>query len=219
MNDIDAFITLLETFCRNVFSGNLVEWASITGTSFALIVAAEFGDKSQLVCIALAARHRPLPIILGATLAFALLNTLAVTFGIAIAHWVPDYLLSGTVALLFAAFAIHAFLNNAVENESEVAEKKGHSIFISTFLIISIAEFGDKTQLAVVALSSTALPAAVWVGSTIALFTTTCFGVLAGKALLKRISLRTLHQASGVIFMLLALAASVNAYNSYIAII
>lgn len=218
MNNLDTFITLLETIYKDLVSGNLVEWIGITGTSYTLIMAAEIGDKSQLVCIALAARHRALPIILGATCAFAFLNTLAVTFGIAIAHWVPDYWLSGTVALLFAAFGIHAFLNNEDDDEDGIVEKKGHSIFISTFLVISIAEFGDKTQLAVVALSSTALPAAVWLGSTLALLTTTCLGVYAGRSLLKKITLRALHQISGIIFIMLAVAAAWNAYDSYIAL-
>ncbi|NOS72997.1 MAG: TMEM165/GDT1 family protein, partial [Methyloglobulus sp.] len=43
-------------------------------TSFALIFAAEMGDKSQLVCMALASKHRPVPVVLGALAAFALLN-------------------------------------------------------------------------------------------------------------------------------------------------
>ena len=56
----------------------LGSWLYSAGASFLLIALAEFGDKSQLVCMTLAARHRGMPIILGATAAFAILNLLAV---------------------------------------------------------------------------------------------------------------------------------------------
>ena len=64
-------------------------WLSSAGTTFLLIALAEFGDKSQLVCMTLAARHRGLPVVLGAIAAFAVLNLLAVVFGAAIAAWLP----------------------------------------------------------------------------------------------------------------------------------
>lgn len=54
-----------------------------------LIALAEFGDKSQLVCMTLAARHRGLPVVFGAVAAFAILNLLAVLFGAAVAAWLP----------------------------------------------------------------------------------------------------------------------------------
>ena len=53
-------------------------------TSYLLIFAAEIGDKSQLVCMALAVRYRAMPVALGAVFAFLLLNTLAVIFGAAL---------------------------------------------------------------------------------------------------------------------------------------
>lgn len=56
-------------------------WLSPLGSTFILIALAEIGDKSQLVCMTLAARHRGVPVVLGAALAFALLNLLAVLFG------------------------------------------------------------------------------------------------------------------------------------------
>jgi hypothetical protein len=57
------------------------ESLSISLSTFTLIALAEVGDKSQLVCMTLAARHRHWPVILGATTAFLVLNTLAVLFG------------------------------------------------------------------------------------------------------------------------------------------
>ena len=173
-------------------------------TSFALIFAAEMGDKSQLVCMALASKHRPVPVVLGALAAFALLNALAVGFGTAIANWLPGYVIAASVALLFIVFGIQALRTTVEEPDEEFKQKTGHGIFFTTFLLITVAEFGDKTQLAVVALSSTNSPVGVWLGSTIALGATSALGVLAGRKLLQKIPLELLHKIGGVIFLMLS---------------
>lgn len=185
-------------------------------TSFVLIAAAEIGDKSQLVCMTLASRHRATPVIWGAIAAFALLNTLAVVFGAAIANWLPNYVVALAVAMLFAGFGLHALLSHDdADDDGEVVEKSGHGIFLTTFLMITLAEFGDKTQLAVVAFSSTAVPGAVWLGSTLALSFTSGLGVWAGRTVLQRLPLALLHRISGMIFLILAVAAF---YEAYVAV-
>jgi Ca2+/H+ antiporter, TMEM165/GDT1 family len=213
---MENLLNSLQTLINTFISGNATELSATAITSLSLIMAAEIGDKSQLVCMTLATRHRSFPIILGAIAAFGLLNTLAVIFGAAIASWLPQYLVAGTVAILFAAFGLHA-LNIEEENEDdEVKEKSGHSIFFTTFILITFAEFGDKTQLAVVALSSTTQPLAVWLGATLALSLTSALGVMAGKTILKKIPLTFLHKLSGIIFLILAGFASFKAFESYI---
>jgi len=168
------------------------------------------------VCMVLAARHRPLPIILGAAAAFALLNALAVMFGMGIASLIPEFYISLIVAVLFAAFGIHALrAGGEDEGEEELAEKSGRSVFLTTFLLISVAEFGDKTQIAVVALSSTSIPLAVWVGATLALASTSALGVWAGRTILQKMPLKLLHQISGVLFLLLAAYAAYTAYQAW----
>ena len=199
-----------------LFSDNIVEFSTASLTSFILIAAAEIGDKSQLVCMTLAARHRALPIILGAIAAFALLNTLAVIFGAAIAKWLPEYIVAASVAILFALFGAHALRTNEEEDTDEaIKEKSGHGIFFTTFFLITVAEFGDKTQLAVAGLSSTTLPAAVWLGSTVALAMTSVLGVSVGRTLMKKIPLSTLHRLSGIIFITLSIFAAHKAYTAY----
>lgn len=205
-----------QTYC----SGFNEQWwhrqeLSVVGTSFLLIFAAELGDKSQLVCMTLAGRHRAKPIFWGALSAFALLNGLAVIFGSVIASWVPVHWISALVSGLFLFFGVQAILAQEGEEEEINAEKTTHGIFLSTLLIITLAEFGDKTQLAVVALSSTASALAVWIGSTLALATTSALGIVAGRSLVKNIPLVFIHRISGAIFILLSIAAG---YKSYLAI-
>jgi Ca2+/H+ antiporter, TMEM165/GDT1 family len=213
-----SFFAILDKLTDYLVNINLADAQAILtagATSFALILAAEMGDKSQLVCMALAAKHRPMPVIMGAVAAFALLNALAVGFGKVIAQWFPDYVIAATVALLFIVFGIQALRTVIEDTGEEIKEKSGHSIFFTTFLLITVAEFGDKTQLAVVALSSTNSPIGVWLGATCALGTTSALGVLAGRKLLQRIPLELLHKIGGVIFFLLAGFALIKSYRSY----
>lgn len=189
-----------------LLTADAAAWLSSAGATYLLIALAEFGDKSQLVCMTLAARHRGLPVVLGAIAAFAVLNLLAVLFGAAVAAWLPEWVVTAAVALLFAWFGIAA-LRFEEDDDEEIEEKPGHGVFATTFLMIFLAEFGDKTQIAVAGLGSTADATATWVGGTLALATTSLLGVYAGRRLLNRLPLHWIHRISGVFFLLLALLA------------
>lgn len=182
-------------------------WLSLTGTSFLLIALAEFGDKSQLVCMTLASRHRALPVALGAIAAFAVLNLLAVMFGAAVSAWLPAWVVTLAVGLLFAVFGIAALRFNQEEDDEKIIEQAGKSIFATTFLMIFLAEFGDKTQIAVAGLGSTGTGLPVWLGSTLALSTTSLLGIYAGQRFVGRLPLKWIHRVSGVLFLILAMLA------------
>ena len=94
-------------------------------SSFGLIFLAEIGDKSQLVCMTLAAHHRYLPVLLGAITAFLILNTLAVVFGVGLAKWIPEYVLAILVAVLFAIFGINSLRMKEYVDDCETGEKPG----------------------------------------------------------------------------------------------
>jgi Ca2+/H+ antiporter, TMEM165/GDT1 family len=183
------------------------QWLTAAGTTFLLVAFAEIGDKSQLVCMTLAARHRGLPVVIGAIAAFAILNLLAVLFGAAVAAWLPEWLVVVAVAVLFAGFGINALRYSDDDEDAEVEEKPGHGIVATTFLLIFLAEFGDKTQIAVAGMGSTSEPSAVWTGATAALAVTSILGVLAGRKLLNRLPLKWIHRISGILFLLLAIFA------------
>ena len=210
----------LDQLLTSLMAMDWSEFTTTAGTSFSLIAAAEMGDKSQLVCMSLASRHRASPVIWGAMAAFVLLNSLAVLFGAAIANWLPDYWVAACVALLFGGFGLHALMSHDEDDDKDesLVEKSGHGIFLSTFLLITVAEFGDKTQLAVVGFSSTAMPAAVWLGASLALVFSTALGVFAGRTVLKHIPLALLHKISGLIFLLLAVVAAFHTYDRLLAV-
>jgi Ca2+/H+ antiporter, TMEM165/GDT1 family len=186
----------------------LTEWLITAGTSFSLIAAAEIGDKSQLVCMTLAARyHRAGPVLMGAMIAFAFLNFLAVVFGMVVAAWIPEKYLMILVAVLFTIFGIHALHIKQDDENGSLRIKSTHKLFVTTLVLITAAEFGDKTQLAVAGLSSTMIPASVWTGATLALVITSAIGVWAGKSILRKMPIERLHKISGIFFLGLAVVA------------
>ncbi len=185
----------------------LPELLGSTVSTFAVISLAEIGDKSQMVCMTLASKHRHPPVLWGAMTAFALLNLLAVLFGAAVAAWLPAWLIATSVGTLFLFFGIHNLRQGKEEDEEEITERPGHSVFATTFLMIFLAEFGDKTQIAVAGLSSTQALLPVWLGATLALTVTSALGVFAGSQLLKKIPLYWIHKISGGFFIALSLVA------------
>ena len=177
-------------------------------SSFTLVALAEIGDKSQFVCMTLAARHRHWPVILGATVAFIALNTLAVLFGASVAALIPERVTAALVAILFGAFGVHFLLYQDDVSSSETIEKAGRSIFFTTLLLIFFAEFGDKTQIAVAGLASTMDALSVWLGATLALVLVSALGAWFGRTMLQRLPLHWLHRLSGMIFILFASLAA-----------
>ena len=185
---------------------SMSEFFVTASTTLGLVALAELGDKTQLVCMTLAARHPPMPVLSGTVLAFALLNLLAVLFGASVAAWLPEGLTAAVVAVLFAAFGVKA-LRDAGGETVEVKEQSSRGVLLSTFGLIFLAELGDKTQLAVAGLASTQAATPVWVGGTLGLAAVSALGVLAGRTVLQRLPLPLLHRVSGALFLLLATLA------------
>lgn len=183
--------------------------------AFLLVFLAEFGDKSQLVCMTLAARYRALPVLLGAVLAFAVLNLLAVAVGSVAATWFPREVVLSVVALLFLWFGVQSFMAQE-DDEDEARALSLKSVFLSALVMIFLAELGDKTQLAVMGLASAEPPVPVWLGATLALAMTSAIGVMAGRALMRYISVIWLHRISGLLFIAFGVYAGVEAIRLWL---
>ncbi|MBF0158901.1 MAG: TMEM165/GDT1 family protein [Magnetococcales bacterium] len=188
------------------FPTDLTTWLTTTTATFLVIFLAELGDKTQLVCMTLAARYQGRPVFLGASLAFVFLNILAVVFGAALSQWVPERVLAGIVAALFAFFGIQSLRSAGDDDQEEedVSEKSGRGIMLTAFLMIFVAELGDKTQIAVAGMAVTQPAGPVWVGATVALILSSALGVIVGRKLLQRIPIKVVHKVAGIFFLLLA---------------
>ncbi|WP_290703253.1 TMEM165/GDT1 family protein [Amphritea sp.] len=183
--------------------------------AFLLVFLAEFGDKSQLVCMTLAARYRAFPVLLGAVIAFAVLNLLAVAVGSVAATWFPREVVLSVVALLFLWFGVQSFMTQE-DDEDEAKALSLKSVFLSALVMIFLAELGDKTQLAVMGLASAEPPVPVWLGATLALVMTSAIGVIAGRALMRYISIIWLHRVSGLLFITFGVYAGVEAIRLWL---
>ncbi|MDA9556476.1 TMEM165/GDT1 family protein [Vibrio sp.] len=175
---------------------------------FLIITLAEMGDKSQLVCMTLAAKHKTRGVLYGAIAAFLVLNTIAVLVGSAISSSIPTEWVTLVAAILFTGFGLHSLLTKEEDDDvcEEELEKKQKSIFLTSFLLIFVAELGDKTQLAVATMSTTQSSIIVWVGASLALIFTSVIGVYAGQTWLSKINTGLLNRLSGVFFLLVAVS-------------
>lgn len=195
----------------NVTASVPTHWGIDAATTFAVVAAAEVGDKSQLVCMTLAARHRRgVPVVWGAATAFALLNLAAVTLGTAARHWLPEIWVLSLITLLFAIFGVLE-LRRAItpDTHQTAAQQTDRGLFWTTLWLIFFAEFGDKTQIAVAGLSASASAGAVWLGATVALTATSAMGIWTGRQIMRWFAPHWLHRVGGLLFLGLAGATAV----------
>jgi Ca2+/H+ antiporter, TMEM165/GDT1 family len=183
--------------------------AKAFGTAFGLTFVAEFGDKTQIAILTLAARYGWLPVFLGACLAFTVLNAVAVTVGAVFARYIPADVIRYCAAALFIIFGLLSFRPEKEETEGD--EKRGaHGPFLTSLLAVMLLEIGDKTELALIALTSRFdAPFAIFLGGTLALVATSLIGAIAGKWLARVVPFRWIRWISGVVFIALGILIAV----------
>ena len=174
---------------------------SVILSTFSLVFLAEMGDKSQLLAMTLAHRYRAAPVIAGTFAAVALLNLLAVVVGRALTELVPQQLVLLVAAGLFLYFGYRSWRDAGDADDLKTdREPEGGGLIIS-FTMIFVAELGDKTQLAMVALAAgTGDIWAVFLGGTAALWSVSLLGILFGATLLRRIPTHWVHRAAALLF-------------------
>lgn len=172
-----------------------------------LVALAEIGDKTQLLSLMLAARYRqPWTIILGILVATLANHALAAAAGGLVAGLVDPRLLRWVVALGFAAMAVWALRPDTLE-EGSVPGGRRLGVFGVTLLAFFLAEMGDKTQVATVALASQHAGELVQVtlGTTAGMMIANVPAVFAGSWLLQRLPLRWIRRAAAACFLALAI--------------
>ena len=108
-------------------------------------------------------------------------------------------------------------MNSNLKKEDKELEKSFSSIFIATFTTIFIAELGDKTQIATLMLSAeSGKPIIVFIGSSLALISSSVVGVLIGKWLSKRISPSKFELFTGFLMIVISLFLAYDITNKYI---
>lgn len=175
---------------------------SVVLSAFSLLFLAEMGDKSQLLAMTLAHRYRAGPVIAGTFAAFAMLNLLAVFVGQALFEWIPQELMLLAAAGLFLYFGYRSW-RDADDGEDEESDGvPARNALVTSFTMIFVAELGDKTQLAMIALvAGTGEIWSVFVGGTLALWAVSLIGILFGATVLRKIPRHWVHRAAALLFV------------------
>jgi putative Ca2+/H+ antiporter (TMEM165/GDT1 family) len=177
--------------------------------SIGVVALAEMGDKTQLLSLVLAARcRRPLPIILGILAATLLNHALAGAGGAWIAALLGPQVMRWVLGLSFIAMGAWALIPDKLGPAD--ASLHGKRVFTTAFTAFFLAEMGDKTQIATVALAAK-FPslAAVVLGTTIGMLLANVPVVLLGERLTAKIPLRVVRPLAAAVFVLLGIAALV----------
>jgi putative Ca2+/H+ antiporter (TMEM165/GDT1 family) len=171
--------------------------------SLIFVVLAEMGDKTQLLAMAFATRFRWQTVMWGVLVATLLNHLFAVILGTYITRLVPLSYVQIAAAASFIVFGLWTIRGDQLEGEDR---ERSMSPFWTVTIAFFIAEMGDKTQLATVALAAkfgTIIP--VWMGTTTGMMIADAIGILIGVVLGKQIPERAVKWFSALIFIFFGL--------------
>ncbi len=179
--------------------------------STGVVALAEIGDKTQLLAFLLAARFRkPAPIVAGILVATLVNHGLAGALGGWITSQIDPAIMRWMLGASFLGMAAWTLVPDTIEEEeAHMAHRLG--IFGATLVTFFMAEMGDKTQIATVALAAHyASPALVVAGTTLGMLIADVPAVFVGERFGNRIPMRLVHIAAAALFAALGLAVLLN---------
>ena len=180
--------------------------------STGVVALAEIGDKTQLLAFLLAARFKkPVPIILGILVATVFNHGLAGAVGAWITHSVSPEILRWVLGASFIGMAIWTLIPDEIEDEeTQIAKRLG--VFGATLVTFFLAEMGDKTQIATVAMAAHYPdPVMVVIGTTLGMLIADVPAVFIGDKLASKIPMRLVHSVAAAVFAGLGIAALLGA--------
>jgi putative Ca2+/H+ antiporter (TMEM165/GDT1 family) len=174
--------------------------------SVSVVFVAELGDKSQLMTMTYALRHRWWIVLSGVGIASVMVHGLSVTIGHFLGLTLPQRPTAFAAAIAFLLFAVWTWRDGrrrGDDNVPSVAEpRRVLPAIISSFVL---AELGDKTMLATVALASDHNWAGVWIGATLGMVLADGVAIAVGAVLHRRSPEHFLHDLATVLFLLFGL--------------
>lgn len=172
--------------------------------AFSTIAIAEMGDRTQLLSLFLSAHFRkPWPITAGIFLATIANHALAALLGVWVGRYLTRAVLDGVVGLSMLVMAGWTLIPDKLSGDTEILSR---GAFLTTLVAFFIAEIGDKTQIATMALAAgtSNLPAIV-AGTTLGMMAANVPVVFLGTAFAKKLPIRRLHVVASVLFAILGL--------------
>lgn len=173
-------------------------------TSLIFVVLAEMGDKTQLLGMCFASKYNWRLVLAGVFVATIANHLLAVELGNYLTNFIPLSYIQIAAAISFIVFGLWTIRGDELDDSCSTAGKYGP--FWTVTIAFFMAEMGDKTQLATIALAAkfnTVIP--VWLGTTVGMMIANAIGIIIGVTLGKRLPERLVQWCAAIIFILFGL--------------
>jgi putative Ca2+/H+ antiporter (TMEM165/GDT1 family) len=182
--------------------------------STGIVALAEIGDKTQLLAFLLAARfRRPLPIVAGIFVATVANHAFAAAVGALVSRLLGPDVMRWVLGIVFLGMAAWIMVPDKVDEDETPLARFG--VFLTTVLAFFVAEMGDKTQVATVALAARYSSAvAVVAGTTLGMMLANVPAVYFGDRIAGRVPLKLVHGLAALIFAVLGIATLFGAGRS-----
>lgn len=193
-----------------------MNWSALL-SAFGLVFIAELGDKTQLAVMTQTCKfRRPWPVFFGGSLALAAVTALGAVGGRVVGEFIPAAVIRLIAAVAFVVMGALIWREATKAQgadcapEVECADDAGRArlnwqAFGTTFTLLFFAELGDKTQLAVLGLSSKQAALPVFAGGALALTVVTALGVIGGQQLTCWIPEKLLLKISATAFVVMGI--------------
>ncbi|NMI00767.1 TMEM165/GDT1 family protein [Pseudonocardia acidicola] len=169
--------------------------------SFGVIFVAELGDKSQLMALTFATRYRALPVLVGITIATAVVHAVSVAVGYGLGAALPTGWIALIAAVAFLGFGAWTLRGDSLtDSEQEKAEKSTRSAVVAASMAFFLAELGDKTMLATITLATQHGWFGVWLGSTVGMVVADALAIVVGRQLGRHLPERAIALCAATLF-------------------
>eukprot|EP00239_Pterosperma_sp_CCMP1384_P007287 CAMPEP_0197852168 /NCGR_PEP_ID=MMETSP1438-20131217/19815_1 /TAXON_ID=1461541 /ORGANISM="Pterosperma sp., Strain CCMP1384" /LENGTH=319 /DNA_ID=CAMNT_0043466059 /DNA_START=145 /DNA_END=1104 /DNA_ORIENTATION=- len=198
--------------------------------SYLVIVVIEVGDRTFFIAALMAIKHNQLTVFLGAFTALAIMTVVSTVLGVAaplllpraVTHYVATILFTFFGCnMLYKAYGMEDGVSDELEEVEEELEAKGKDgeedgvwwkkfldpVFVQALTMTAIAEWGDRSQIATIAMAADLNPYGISVGGSLGHGCATAGAVLGGRLIASKISERTITIMGGLVFLVFGVMA------------
>lgn len=180
--------------------------------SFGIVFVAELGDKSQLMALGFATRYPAIPVLIGITIATAIVHLASVAVGAALGAALPDRAIEAASGIAFLGFAWWTLRGDALDDQDRARLSQTHgSVILTVGGLFLLSELGDKTMLATVTLATEYGLFGVWLGSTLGMVAADAIAIVVGRVAGDRLPQRAIRVGAAIIFAVIGVASLADA--------
>jgi putative Ca2+/H+ antiporter (TMEM165/GDT1 family) len=183
-----------------------------TLVSFGVIFVAELGDKSQLMALTFATRFSVRSVLIGITIATAVVHLVSVAIGYGLGATLPAGWINLAAAVAFLAFGAWTLRGDTLTaDEEDKVNRAGKRAVIAVGTAFFLAELGDKTMLATITLATDYGWFGTWIGSTLGMVAADALAIVVGRSLGRRLPEKAIAYGAAALFFLFGIWLGIEA--------